>query len=220
MLTQDLLDGNAGLARPTAQTGEGNQPNEFCQLVEIPQPLLTPLCKQVPTQIKAQEPLGAWDRYSGQSPHTQHSSYSEQRAAMGVTTCRRCSRSQSSHLPWDRHTGFFPRWIHKQLVGKHVPSRPLVSLHLDSCHAALPVEQLEITSSPVSHRQHLHAEGTWRELSASRSTAGSARARLAASVPPLPSPSPGASVPTAPWDGHGCFELLCQITLPRANHSV
>lgn len=48
---------NAGLARPTAQTGEGSRPSEFCQLVEIPGPLLTRLCKQVPTRIKAEEPV-------------------------------------------------------------------------------------------------------------------------------------------------------------------
>lgn len=44
------------LARPAAQT-EGNRPNEFCQLVKIPGPLLTPLCKQVPTRLQAKEPI-------------------------------------------------------------------------------------------------------------------------------------------------------------------
>lgn len=35
-----------------------------------------------------------------------------------------------------------------------------------------------------------------------------------------PAPLPEHPSPRLLGDGHGCFELLCQITLPRANHSV
>lgn len=49
------------------------------------------------------------------SPLTQSITVTQSREQphMRVTTCRRCSHSQSSHLDWDR--GFFPRGIHKQL---------------------------------------------------------------------------------------------------------
>lgn len=199
------MDGNAGLSKPALQTGEGNRPNEFCQLVEIPRPLLTPLCKQVPTQIKAQEPLGGWDRYRGESPHIQHNINSEQRAA-----------SWGDHLPTlllqpklsptlglalgilslvDSQAAGCPP-CHVWLANTFLAD--LSSLYLHSGHAALPVEQPEIASSPVSHRQHRQAAGPWREHSAARSAARSARARLAAPVPPPPGPSPGASVPRLP----------------------
>lgn len=48
---------NARLPDLQRNQGEGNLPNEFCQLVEIPWPLVTLLCKQVPTLIKAEEPI-------------------------------------------------------------------------------------------------------------------------------------------------------------------
>lgn len=35
-----------------------------------------------------------------------------------------------------------------------------------------------------------------------------------------PAPLPEHPSPRLPGDGYGCFELLCQITLPGTNHSV
>lgn len=132
------------------------------------------------------------------------------------------------YLPWDLHRGFFSRWIPKQpgalwkanAFPADLSSFCTVSLpqYLHSRRSALPVERPELASSPASHQQHRCAERTWRELSAARSKAGSAQARPAASLPPPPLPEHPS--PRLPGDGHSCFELLCQITLPRANHSA
>lgn len=114
------------------------------------------------------------------------------------------------------HSDFLPGGIPKQpgtpnaVPGWQTPSHPPSALrsagspplYLLSHHAAL---QPELTGSPASHWQCC----AWREAGeSSAQLAGSARARLAASVPPPPSASPGASFPWAPW---GWARLRCSV---------
>lgn len=134
-------------------------------------------------------------------------------------------------LPWNMHRGFFPRWIHKQLgalraaCGWQTPSHPTSppsapSLSLCICtHAILRCQQSD-PSSPAAPRP-TSSIAAWKEPTES-STLHAVKQEAPKPVwqrlcRHCPAPLPEHPSPWLPWAGHGCFELLCQITLPRAN---
>lgn len=90
------------------------------------------------------------------------------------------------------------------VVGKRLPSRPLLSEHLHSCQAAQQQPRVPC------HRQQEPGESTEPPR---REAPEPVRQRLCRRLS-------RSSRSTAPCDGHGRFEVLCQTTLPGANPSV
>lgn len=98
------------------------------------------------------------------------------------------------------------------LVGKHLPTRPLLcalpALPLCTCSHTMLRCSPSSPAAPHLTGSAVRGEKLARAQLSSAQLAGSARARLAASVPPPPSASPGASFPWAPW---GWAPLRCSV---------